>query len=71
MATLEELKATLVRIETAYNSGVLSVQHGETRTQYRSLEEMERIIAKLKAEIGGLENKPGRSPGYVRQGGRG
>lgn len=37
----------LVETRTARDSGVLSVRHGETSTQFRSLSEMDKIIAKM------------------------
>lgn len=38
---------TLVELYAARDSGALMVRHGDTSTQFRTLSEMERIIAKL------------------------
>lgn len=50
----------LTAIIEARDSGALSVRHGETSTQFRSLDEMNRIIASLERKIaaaGGAERQ--------------
>lgn len=42
----------LAALKAARNSGVLTVKHGDTLTTYRSLSEIERIIAAIEASIG-------------------
>tara|TARA_B100001964_G_C13702809_1_gene366829 strand:- start:240 stop:437 length:198 start_codon:yes stop_codon:yes gene_type:complete len=42
----------LEKIEAAYESGVLKVQYSDHIVIYRSLDEMERIILKLRASLG-------------------
>lgn len=39
-------------LKAAIYSGVLVVRHGETTTQYRSLEEMRQVLAMMEAETG-------------------
>lgn len=54
--TPEEIAALNVRIvelTKARDSGALIVRHGETSVQYRSLEEIERIIGLLQGQIDG------------------
>lgn len=49
MATTQaEYDATL----QARNTGSLIVRHGETSVTYRSLDEMERILAAMRQELG-------------------
>lgn len=40
-------------LRAAIASGALSVGHGDKRIQYRSLEEMERALAKMEREVSG------------------
>ena len=51
MATLSELNAQLSALKAARNSGALIVKHGNTSTTFRSLAEIDSIIASLQAEI--------------------
>lgn len=48
-------------MRVAIASGVLTVRHGETLTQYRSLAEMERILASMEAEVAGTTARPRRT----------
>lgn len=56
MATLTELAARLEAIRAARDSGVLSARHGDTSSTFRTLDEMDRIIASIEAEIAGRTN---------------
>jgi hypothetical protein len=38
-------------LKTAIARGVLEVQHGETRTRYRSLAEMQRILSMMQSDV--------------------
>ncbi|QKC83261.1 hypothetical protein [Mesorhizobium sp. NZP2077] len=40
-------------IKKAMASGVLTVKHGETLTTFRSMSEMERVLARMEAEVNG------------------
>lgn len=51
MATVAEKQAWLSKLERARASGVLEVEDGEERLRYRSLPEMDTIIASLRQEI--------------------
>lgn len=51
MATLSELNTRLAALKAARDSGALIVKHGNTSTTFRSLSEIEQIIAALEAEI--------------------
>lgn len=49
MATQDDID----NLEAAINGGELIVQFADRRVEYRSLDEMERILAKLRAEVSG------------------
>jgi hypothetical protein len=51
MATLQQLQARLEALKKARDSGALMVRHGDTSTQFRTLAEMNQIIANLEGEI--------------------
>jgi hypothetical protein len=61
------LEKRLAAIRKAYASGALVVRHGDTSTTFRTLEEMERIMAQLEAEINVANGTPRRRVRYVRQ----
>lgn len=71
MATVEELQARLDALEKARDAGVLMVRHGDTSTQFRTLDEMNRIIADLKRQINKLNGVIRSRVNYVRQGTKG
>lgn len=54
MSELTDKQAELASIQKARNSGVLMVRHGDVMTTFRSLAEMDKIIASLTAEIAKL-----------------
>ena len=59
--TQEQLEARLEALKAARDTGALTVSHDGVSTTYRSLSEIERIIASLQARIDGLS-----SPSRVR-----
>lgn len=63
IATLE---TQLTALKKARASGVLSVRHGDTSVQYRSLSEIERAISAVKKELRAL-NGGARKPRYALQ----
>jgi predicted transcriptional regulator len=46
-----ELQARITAIRSARDSGALIVRHGDTSTQFRSLAEMNSILADLEKEL--------------------
>lgn len=50
MALTTAEQAQLDALKKARNTGVLLVRHGDISTQFRSLAEIEQIIAKLQAK---------------------
>ena len=69
--TVTELQSRLAAIRKAVHSGVLTVTHGDTTTQYRSLDAMLKIIASLEGEIAGLEGTSRRKVRYLYQSDKG
>jgi hypothetical protein len=51
MATVTELQAMLESVRRARASGVLTIRKGDDSTTFRSLKEMDAIIAGLEAEL--------------------
>lgn len=54
MATTQ---SELDELIAARNKGVLSVGHGDKRVQYRSLHEMDRLIARMRRDLSGSHPK--------------
>lgn len=52
--TLEELQARLVALKKARDTGVFQLRKGDDQVQYRSLEEINEIIADLEGDIAAL-----------------
>lgn len=71
MSDLTDKQARLTSLRKARDSGVLSVRHGESATTFRTMAEIESIIAALEREIAGLEGNNARSPRYIYQSGKG
>lgn len=55
MATLSELTTWLEALRKARATGVRSVTHGDTTTEYRSDKEMARAISDLERQIAALD----------------
>jgi len=51
MATLAQLQIRLEGLKAALSSGVLVVQHGDTRTEYRSIDEIRTAIGAIQEDI--------------------
>lgn len=52
---MTDAATTLIRLELlkkARDTGVLSIRHGDTTTEFRSLDEIEKIIAVLEGNLG-------------------
>lgn len=58
MSDLTDKQAQLAKIQKARSSGVLTVRHENTMTTFRSLEEMDKIIAGLLGDINKLQGTP-------------
>lgn len=71
MTSVSDLQTRLAALKRARDTGVLSVRHGEDSTTYRSVEEMERIIASLEIEIAELNGDVRRRVRYPYQSDKG
>jgi hypothetical protein len=65
--TAAQVQARLDAIRKARDSGVLLVRHGDTSTQFRSLAEMDQIIASLQRELDGLNGVTRSRVNYIEQ----
>lgn len=69
---LSEIQARLASLKKARDTGALIVRHGDTLTQFRTLAEMNAIIAELEGDILGLTTTtPRRKVRYLYQSGKG
>lgn len=59
---LNELESFLESLQFAMYSGEMTVKHRERTVIYRTLEEMERIEARLEARIQKMRNKTSTRP---------
>jgi hypothetical protein len=71
MATAQQIQARIEAIRAARDSGVLLVRHGDTSTQFRTLDEMNAIIASLQTQLDALNGQKRRRVHYVIQCGKG
>lgn len=65
--TEAELTARITAIRKARDSGALMVRHGDQQTQFRSLAEMNAIIASLENELAEVTGSRTRGPNYIIQ----
>lgn len=56
MATLVQLQARLEQLKAARDSGALTVRKGDDLVTYRSLTEIDEIIAALENQIGNFDS---------------
>ncbi len=63
----EELQARIGALRKARDTGVLIVRHGETSTQFRSLAEIDSILADLEAQLAAAQGDVRSRVRYVRQ----
>ncbi|MBB2698947.1 UNVERIFIED_ORG: superfamily I DNA and RNA helicase [Rhizobium esperanzae] len=69
--TVETLTARRVAIVKARDSGVLTIRHGDEQTTFRSLAEMNKIVANLDAQIAALQGTQKKRVRYAYQSGKG
>ncbi|WP_027521756.1 phage head-tail joining protein [Bradyrhizobium sp. Ec3.3] len=66
--TTEQIQAKLTAIRTARDTGALDVRHGDTRTIFRSLTEMNAIIKDLESQLSTVQGTaPKKRIGYIVQ----
>lgn len=69
--TQAEAEVLLDKLRKARASGVRSVQHGDTSTEYKSDTEMAAAIADLERIVAGFGSTPRRGVRYIFQRGKG
>jgi flagellin-like hook-associated protein FlgL len=70
--TADQIRERISGLRQAIDSGVLTIEHADTRTTYRTLNEMERVLSALKADLVVVEGRRQRRRGvYVTQIGKG
>jgi hypothetical protein len=69
--TTGQLQSQLDAITKARNSGVLMVRHGDTHTTFRTLAEMNQVIATLTRQIAAASGKKRSKVNYIEQRTRG
>lgn len=71
MTDVSDMTARLEKLKKARDTGVLTVKHGETLTTFRTLAELERIIATLEGDIAAAGGTAKRRLRYMFQSGKG
>jgi hypothetical protein len=71
MTDLTDKQSRLAAVKKSRDTGVLTVRHGDQQTTFRSMAEIESIIAALEREIAGLQGTAVRGPRYIYQSGKG
>lgn len=61
----EHTEAELIAIRKAYASGITRVSYDGKTTEYRSLAEMERIIARIESSLARQASRPLPVAGYA------
>lgn len=69
--TPSEIEARITALRKAIDSGVLIVRHGDESTQFRSLAEMEKILAKLEGDLAAANGTKRSRVRYIEQCGKG
>lgn len=70
--TIAQVEARIITLRNARDSGVLLVRHGDTSTQFRSLKELNEILADLEAWLAAQAGVPRRNRvSYVSQSDKG
>ena len=71
MASLATMETRLETLRAAYDSGALTVRHGDQSVTYRSASEMERVIRRLEGDIAVAGGTTRRRTRYLYQSGKG
>lgn len=65
--TEAEIRVQLIQLYNMRNTGVFSVRDGETSTQFRSLKELNELIASLEGALPDNATARRRRPRYIVQ----
>jgi len=69
--TALQIQARIDALQKARDTGVQRIRHGETITEWRTLAEVNQIIADLKAQLAGVQETPRARVNYIQQDSRG
>ncbi|MFL9499220.1 phage head-tail joining protein [Rhodopseudomonas palustris] len=69
--TAAQIEERIAQIRAARDSGVLIVRHGDAQSTFRSLAEMNAIIADLQSQLAAVTGAKRPRVNYLRQGSRG
>ena len=70
--TPDQIRARIAQLQNAIYSGVLTIQHGDTRTTFRSQDDLMAALRNLEAGLAEAEGHVRRRRGYyVTQSGKG
>lgn len=66
--TATEIQARIDALQKSRDAGVLNVRHGADSVTYQSLSQMDKVLARLKAELASVNGTTPRSKlNYLRQ----
>ncbi len=69
--TEDQINARLSTLYTMRDSGVLIVRHGDTSTQFRSMNELLRAISILEGQLNTAQGRVRSRVSYIRQNSKG
>lgn len=69
--TESQLEARITALRKARDTGALIVRHGDTSTQFRSLNEIEEILADLESQLATAQGTKKSRVKYIRQNDKG
>ena len=69
--TASQIQARIDSLQKARDTGVRSIRHGDTSTEWRDLDDLNRIISDLRAQLATVEETPRVRVNYIEQSGRG
>ena len=70
--TADQIRARIAALQASRDAGVLRVRHGNTDVQYQSVEDMNKVLAALQAQLDALEGNTVRPRvNYIRQDSKG
>lgn len=65
--TESEINTRLTTLYKMRDSGVLIIRHGDTSTQFRSMDELERVIRQLERQLNTAQGRVRSRVSYIRQ----
>lgn len=69
--TADQIRARIAQLQAAMSSGVMTIQHGDTRTTFQSYAHLRAALRDLEAMLAESEGRRRRRGYYVTQSGKG